>query len=299
MSQLITQRLAQARPVLLDGAMGTELDRRGVATTLPLWSAGALESAPAVVQAIHSDYIQAGAEVITTNTFRTHARNVGNPSKARRLTHRAVELAALARQEAHAPQQVWIAGSIAPLEDCYSPHLTPSAEECRREHDQMAQYLAEAEVDLLLIETMNTLHEALAAAQAAHATGLPFGVSFVLDEHYDLLSGEALALAIETIQPLGPSAFLVNCIPTAHIQAALARLRGLTDLPIGAYGNMGTPDAVVGWAAAADMPPAQYCHHAQAWVAAGAQIIGSCCGSQPAHTQALQHWREGATIKAL
>lgn len=299
MSTTITQRLAQPRPILLDGAMGTELDRRGVATTLPLWSAGALENAPEIVQAIHRDYILAGAEVITTNTFRTHARNVRNSAKAHALTQKAVELAQIARTEANMPHPIWIAGSVAPLEDCYSPQLTPHGGYCLREHSQMVTQLANAGVDFILIETMNTIHEAEAAALAARQNHLPFWVSFVLDEQFNLLSGEPLQRAIDTISPIEPSAFLVNCIPTAHIASALALLRSLTDLPIGAYGNMGTPDSVVGWASAQDMTPNHYCHHAQEWAQLGAQIIGSCCGSQPDHISALHRWLEKTTISTI
>lgn len=282
------QRLNNPKPLLLDGALGTEIERRGLPTTLPLWSAAALETNPGLVGRIHADYLQAGADIITTNTFRTHARNIGSPAQARHLTQRAVQLARAAR-DTHRPS-AWVAGSVAPLEDCYSPHLSPPAEDCRREHGQLIENLASAGVDLLLIETMNSLHEALAAAQAARETDLPFMISFVLNAEHDLLSGESLAATIEAINPYQPAAILINCIPTRHISSALKRLRPLTNLPIGAYGNMGTPDDVIGWASADDISPTDYCEQAAAWVELGAQIIGSCCGSQPSHTAALRRW---------
>jgi len=161
------------KPLVLDGAMGTELARRGVDTSQEEWSAAALETAPDVVRQVHIDYIRAGADIITTNTFRTHARSLQSSARAREWTHKAVRLA----QEAVGERSVYIAGSVAPLEDCYSPHLTPPVSYCLREHRELIHNLEG--VDLLLIETMNTVHEAAAAAQNAHAAGIPFVVSLV------------------------------------------------------------------------------------------------------------------------
>ena len=104
--------------VILDGPVGTELNARGVRTELPLWSAAANETHPEVVSAIHRDYAGAGATVHTTNTFRTRRRLM--PGRWRELTTRAVELARGAVPRSHR-----VAGSIAPLEDCYRPDLSP------------------------------------------------------------------------------------------------------------------------------------------------------------------------------
>ncbi|HLA44028.1 MAG TPA: homocysteine S-methyltransferase family protein [Aggregatilineales bacterium] len=279
-------RLAQEKPLLLDGATGTELTRRGVDTGLPLWSAGALESHPEVVRQIHLDYLNAGADIITTNTFRTHARNVRGSARAKQMTLKAVKLAREAVESTGT--DALIAGSVAPLEDCYSPHLTPPAGYCQREHMQMIENLAQGGVDFCLIETMNTIHEACAAASAARVMKIPFAVSYILDENQNLLSGEALQDAVNAIIPLEPSAILINCIPTRHISAALVALRGLTDLPLGAYGNMGTPEDVQGWAFEGHIEPDDYCEFAVEWLNIGAKIIGSCCGSSPAHTHSLR-----------
>ncbi len=280
------ERLHQSKPMVLDGAMGTELNRRGVDTGLPLWSANALRTAPDVVRQIHEDYLLAGADIITTNTFRTHARNIRNSAEAKRLTHLAVQLAQEAREQT--ARKAHIAGSVAPLEDCYSPHLTPHEGYCQREQAEIVQNLADAGVDLLLIETMNTVHEAVAAARPAHILKIPYVVSFVTNEQHHLLSGESLQRAVEAILPFEPAAFLVNCIPTRHLHETLQVLRQVTELPIGAYGNMGTPDDVTGWASADDMPPDLYCTHAMAWLGLGLKIVGSCCGSTPDHTAALR-----------
>lgn len=288
------ERLHQSKPLLLDGAMGTELTRRGVDTGLPLWSAGALVTHPEVVRQIHVDYLHAGADIITTNTFRTHARNIRNSAEAKRLTSLAVQLAKAAVAETG--KSAFVAGSVAPLEDCYSPHLTPHEGYCQREQAEMVSNLVEAGADILLIETMNTIHEAVAAARPAHILKIPYVVSFVTNENHDLLSGESVQKAVEAILPFEPAAFLINCIPTRHISEAVQVLRGCTDLPIGAYGNMGTPDDVMGWASADDMPPELYCVHADEWLSLGLKIIGSCCGSTPEHTAALRRLIDGELL---
>lgn len=285
--QTFVERLHQPVPLLLDGATGTELTRRGIPTPIPLWSAAALTSNPQAVQHIHLDYLQAGADIITTNTFRTHRRNVG--AEAGALTRLAVQLAQAA--VAQSGKRAYVAGSVAPLEDCYSPHLTPDEATCLREHAEIMQGLVG--VDVVLIETMNTRHEAAAAARIAHEMGLPFMVSFVLNEQYDLLSGESLPSAVEAIEIYNPTAYLINCIPTRHLETALHRLRSCTSRPIGAYGNMGTPEDVMGWAFEGELTPGDYCDHAATWLHAGAQIIGSCCGSSPEHTRALRRLLDG------
>jgi homocysteine S-methyltransferase len=280
------ERLTRPEPLVLDGATGTEINRRGVETTLPLWSAGALRTHPALVRDIHIDYLRAGADIITTNTFRTHAHNLGTMEEARRLTRLATELAQQAIEAVGQP--AFVAGSVAPLEECYAPELTPSEAYCQREQARIVHDLVESGVDLILIETMNTIYEARAAAEAARAEGVPFIVSFVLDEAGQVLSGETLPAAVESLAPLQPAALMINCIPTRKVEEPLKRLRGLTDRPIGAYGHMGLVDDDVGWTPDENMTPAHYGHQAAIWLALGAQIIGSCCGSTPAHTGALR-----------
>ncbi|HJW84596.1 MAG TPA: homocysteine S-methyltransferase family protein, partial [Anaerolineae bacterium] len=176
--------LAARELLILDGATGTELARRGVDTGLPLWSANGLIRAPDVVRAIHADYVRAGANIITTNTFRTHRRNLahaGLDHRARELTHLAVQIARDAIQLSNHPpnQPLFVAGSMSPLEDCYSPDRVPPDDQLRAEHCEIAEHLAEAGCDLLLVETMNTIREATLAAEAAKSTGLPVCVSFV------------------------------------------------------------------------------------------------------------------------
>lgn len=276
--------------LILDGAMGTELTRRGVDTHLPLWSAKALMDAPDVVAQIHADYVTAGAQVLTSNTFRTNVRALGKANlghRARELTFTAV---ALARQAAQAGANVKVAGSLAPVEDCYSPDLVPSEAELDAEHGELARNLADAGCDFILVETMNTIREAVAGAKAAAAIGLPFWVSFTLDSQNNLVSGESISAAVQAILPLQPQAMLVNCIPVAQISGALGLLRAALDgsnIPFGAYGNVGHVDDEVGWTLTHAVSPAAYAEAAQDWQRLGASIIGGCCGTLPAHIAQL------------
>ncbi len=306
------QRLFDPRPLLLDGATGTELNRRGVDTGLPLWSARALLQAPEVLRQVHADYLAAGAEVLTANTFRAHRRNLAHAG----LGHRAAELTALAVQlarEAILKSQIsnlqsqtsnlqspakrpisnlksptLVAGSLAPLEDCYSPELAPPQAACEREHAEMARNLAAAGVDFILIETMNTIREAQAAARAARATGLPFVVSFVCRSDGRLFSGETVTAAARALEPLGPALLGINCTPSASIGGPLAELRAATRLPLGAYANVGHTDDVQGWTLTDDVAPAEYAALGRDWLKLGLGLIGGCCGTAPAHIRALR-----------
>lgn len=283
----LRQRLQDGRPLLLDGPTGTELTRRGISTDLPLWSAGALLTAPEVVSAIHLDYVSCGAEIITTNTFRTHRRTLARAGLADR-TCELTQLATLLARSA-AGERAWVAGSMSPLEDCYRPDLTPPEADLVREHAQMAENLFASGVDLLLVETQPTSREAMAAARAAFETGLPVMVSFVCGGDGNLLSGEPLEEAVRRILPLSPIAVLVNCLPVDAAEVALLRMRDVAgDTPFGAYANVGYADPQQGWVNTDSVDPAVYAVHARAWLTLGARLIGGCCGTTPGHIRALR-----------
>lgn len=282
----LRDRIATGIPLLLDGPTGTELHRRGVSTELPLWSAHALFEAPDVLRTIHRDYLEAGAELITANTFRTHERNLavgGHAGEAASLTLEAVEIA-----REVAGRRAWVAGSQAPLEDCYEPDRTPDAVALDSEHGRMADYLAQAGVDAILVETMPTIREALAAVRAASSTGLPVLASFVCDSNGDLLSGESLRDAVAALLPFEPDALLVNCAPAPDLGRALAALRDAApDRTLGGYGNVGRPHPVHGWQATDAVAPEAYVRYVDEWLVLGAQIVGGCCGTTPDHTRAI------------
>jgi len=282
----LRERLAKGPPLLLDGATGTELERRGVPCELPLWSARALLDAPEVVAEIHAEYVAAGAEVLTADTFRTQRRTLaraGLGERARELTGRAVELARRAAEAA--PRRVWVAGSMAPLEDCWHPERVPDDVALAREHAEHAENLRAAGADLLCVETLGTRREALAALHAARASGLPTFASFACDAQGRLLSGEPLAEVLAALRPLAPLAVLVNCLPPSHVEPALAALRAC-GLPFGVYPNLGAPVAGAG-RRTEDLDPAALAALARRWVVAGARLVGGCCGTTPAHVRAL------------
>ena len=291
------QRLSDGSSLLLDGATGTELERQGVRSSLPLWSAHALIEAPELVRRVHADYATAGAELLTANTFRTQRRALGRGGcgeRAAELTALAVSLAREAADAADHP--VAVLGSAPPLEDCFDPGLVPDAEALADEHAEHARHLADAGVDGILIETMNTLREARAALHAAHAQKLPALLSFVCWRDARLLSGEPLADALASLRDGPPAAVLVNCLPVSNVDACLAPLAS-SGLPFGIYPNLGGPldepsdTAVV--RNREELAPDEFARHARGWLAAGARIVGGCCGTTPAHVASLAQLLRG------
>jgi S-methylmethionine-dependent homocysteine/selenocysteine methylase len=286
----LRERLGAGPPLLLDGATGTELERRGVRTGLPLWSTHALLEAPETLRAVHADYARAGAEVITANTFRTQGRTLLRAEPGLALAERDATLTAqavaLARQGVlDAGSGAWIAGSAPTLEDCYRPDLVPDPACLTAEHARHVANLVAAGVDLILVETMNSIREALAAGEAAAASGLPFVISFVSWRDARLLSGEGLAEAIEAVRTLSPLAVGVNCLPPSAVPPCLDVLRRAA-LPFGVYANLGEPEDETGFARSEDCPPARFASIAASWRDAGARFVGGCCGTTPAHIRA-------------
>ena len=285
-------RLSRKPSLILDGATGTELNRRGVDTGLPLWSANALltDEGTRVLQQIHMDYLLAGADIITTNTFRTHRRALtpsGNAERALELTRRAVDIAREAVAAVPSAMTRFVAGSISTLEDCYRPDLVPPDDQLRAEHSERVHHLLECGVDVFLIETINSIREASIIAKLATITGTPVIVSFVCDREGKILSGETLTGAARELLPLGIAAIGVNCGPTPDLAKPLAELQRACprDFPLIAYGNIGYADEAVGWVNTDAEEPAAYCAHAARWPA---KIVGGCCGTTPAHIAQLK-----------
>jgi len=292
----IRERLGSGAPLVLDAAMGSDLDRRGLPTSLPLWSAVGLLERPDLVRLIHRENLLAGADIITTDTFRTTAhtlRKAGiDPARAAELDALAVRLAAEARAEAGRPRAL-IAGSMAPLEDCYLPIFETPPQVALGEHRAQARNLAAAGVDLIMVETMPTVAEAEIALRAAVETGRPATVGLVCampdrGKSVRLLSGETLNEAVGRVSPLGPAVIFANCAAPAVITAALRELRQLTEAPIGAYANVGHVDDKRGWTPDGGISGELYAEHAAEWIALGARVVGGCCGTHPQHTAALR-----------
>lgn len=277
-------RLA-GRPLLLDAALGTELSRRGAPSAPPLWSARAVLERPDLILDVHRENVAAGAEVLTAGTFRTQPALLGDA--AREATRRAV---ALARESAAARPGVLVAGSVAPVADCWRPDLVPGDEELDRLHALHAEALADAGADLLLLETFGTAREWRAAARAAGTTGLPVVACATTRADGALLSGEPLAGAARALLdlPRAPAALGVNCVPARRLAASLAVLAAAAPgLPLAAYGNAGLPLDEAAGLFEEPIGPDDYAGAALAWVALGARLVGGCCGTGATHVAAL------------
>ncbi|MCI0351985.1 MAG: homocysteine S-methyltransferase family protein, partial [Acidobacteriales bacterium] len=259
--------------------LGTELEARGVPIPpIPWWTAWALKHRPDAVSELHRDYAHAGATVHTTCTFRTRRRNLGDEWES--LAARAVKLA-----RDSVPPQHRIAGGVAPLEDCYRPDLSPG-EQGREEHRELARLLASEGVDLLLCETFSHVGEALAAVEECVATGVETWVSFTSGPENNLLTLENVATGAEEAVRRGARAVLINCIPATKTLPYVERIATL-GVPYGAYANAGAPDEGLGWDAGSNGARA-YADLAALWIEAGATLIGSCCGTSPAHIAELK-----------
>ncbi|HJP00486.1 MAG TPA: homocysteine S-methyltransferase family protein [Planctomycetota bacterium] len=270
---------------LLDGPMGTQLLARGIPTPLPAWSANALIREPEAVADLHRDYAAAGATVHTSNTFRTRSELF--PERWEELSRLAVSLARDA-----VPSGQRVAGSIAPLADCYRPDLSPAEEQpeqTRAEHGRLARVLAEAGCDLLLCESFPHPGEGLLAVEAAVQTGVETWCAFTPGWDASLLTPRTLADAARGALDRGAVAVLVNCLPIARGLAyveALAQAVAGRDAAFGCYANAGVPDEQVGWAPSAPQIES-HTRAAADWIDAGATIVGGCCGTSPEHIAAL------------
>jgi len=281
--------------LLLDGATGTELQRRGLDVDLPAWSAKALldERGRATLTEVHAEYARAGADLLTTATFRTTPRSLaawGAAARWRLLNQRAVD-AARAGAAAAPERPPRVAGSIAPLEDCYRVDLVPPQADALREHLTQADLLARLGVDLLLIETMNTAREARAAVAAARLVGIDALLSLCPGPDRTLLSGEPLREAIPPLLDAGGGrvrGVLLNCAAPDVLAVAAPALAAIAaGLPYGVSAHLGEPDPVTGWRLPPSQDPEAYADWMTPIVDAGATLIGGCCGTTPAHIRAL------------
>ncbi|HEX7253630.1 MAG TPA: homocysteine S-methyltransferase family protein, partial [Thermoanaerobaculia bacterium] len=233
---------------------------------------------------------------LTANTFRTHRRSLakeGLGSRSRELTRKAV---ALARQAA--PQDAFVAGSLSPREDCYRPDLVPLTEALASEHEDQAQALLDAGVDGILIETMNSVRELTASVRASKATGLPVIASMITDGSGRLLSGETIESAVHALGRDWPDALSINCVPARRLAVDLRRLvSAAPGLPLAAYGNLGPPSDPEGLHFTDAIDPAEFASLAMDWLEIGARMLGGCCGTTAAHTEAIAS-RLGRPLRA-
>lgn len=281
-------RLHAGQVLVADGATGTNLQQRGLArgVSSERW---VLEN-PEQIVALHRDFIEAGSDLILTSTFGAttiRLEQSGLAERAAEVNRQAVALARRAASQAGAAALV--AASIGPTGHLIKP-LGPLEEDAAvAAFVAQAQVLAEAGVDLFVIETQFDLTEAKAALRAVRSvSSLPVVVSFSYDRGTRTMMGVRPSVMAAELADCGANVFGINCGRSLEDNfKALGELRAATQLPIWFKPNAGLPvldkDANPTYTVSPDQMGAQ----ASTWVAAGAQIVGGCCGTSPAHLAAI------------
>ena len=276
--------------VLLDGGMGQELIARSAHPPSPLWSANVMMQEPDIVEAVHREYIKAGATVLTLNAYSATPERLARDASEELfepLQAKALEIAQVAR----VGRQVTVAGCLPPLFGSYHPEKAPDFDVCFATYQRVVKQQADG-VDVFLCETLSSVREVKAAVAAGVESGKPVwcGMSVLDQDGTKLRSGEALQDAAQAAKDAGASALLINCSwPEAVTQGQVVLAK--FGLPHGGYANGFTnaaADLALGGTVdqmgkRTDLGPDQYADHAMAWISAGATIVGGCCEVGPAH----------------
>jgi homocysteine S-methyltransferase len=299
----LTERLENNEILLLDGGVSTEIRRRGVTLDENVWSGLATKTHPDQVREVHEDYIAAGAQVITANTYSTarhvlESINLGHESKL--LNFKSVQLAREARDRV-AREEVYIAGSMSSMPPLTSHREVAIDGHVESSYQELAEVLAEAGVDLIIAEMMRDIENASIVIKAAVSTGLPvwIGYSAMLADNGvdvrslrwknrdDTTSAHDFGDMVETLKPLGGQAAGIMHTRVEDTAAALAVLRRHWDGPTLAYAETGElvlPD----WRYEEVISPQGYAAQIEAWIRDyRVQIVGGCCGTGPEHIRAL------------
>lgn len=282
--------------LIIDGGTGSELQRRGVAMDANAWSGSAALEHEALLRQIHRDYILAGAEVITANTFGTTRfvlASAGLDEEFERINRRAMRAARDARDDA-ATGPVAIAGSLSCLPPGNDPAAYPEPYEELDAYRELAELLAAEGADLIALEMMeDTVHARMAMAAAVEA-GLPvwLGVSTRMSEAGDRLVGfdfpeTPLADPLEALIPMQPAVVNVMHTPPEAVGPALNELKRRWDGPCGVYPELGDFEAP-DWQFSQQLTPGEFVSLATEWVRQGARLLGGCCGTLPEHILALK-----------
>jgi methionine synthase I (cobalamin-dependent)/5,10-methylenetetrahydrofolate reductase len=272
---------------LCDGAMGTLLYAKGVFINRCYDELNL--SQPDLIRAIHHDYLQAGAEIIETNTFGANSFRLARHSIADKVRDINRTGARLAREAAKS-FDVWVAGSVGPLGTRIEPLGKTSFEEARQAFREQIQALAEGGVDVLMLETfgyLEELHQAMLAAKDVGAK-LPLIAQVTIDEDGNCLDGADPATFVPRLEDWGADVIGCNCSvgPVAMLDA-VERVRALTSLPLSAQPNAGIPRSVEGRNIYL-CSPEYMASYARKFVAAGARIVGGCCGTTPDHIRVMK-----------
>jgi len=292
--------------IIGDGAMGTELRRRGVEVPShveSIWSALALKEATSTVEEIHIDYIEAGSDYITINNYAVtrpilSRDNLDNELES--LTIKSIEIAKEALLKTKR-SDVKILGSLPPLETSYRADLILKEEEMNKQYSEIANILKD-KVDIIICETMASALEAKCALKAALETNMPVWVSWTLhgDVRNTLPSGETVNQAFLELNGLEPDAYLINCCAANLVTPSIKALKELTDVPIGGYANaenviLNTTNSNLKlaaerhWDSAIEINEKAYLEEARLWIKEGASIVGGCCRTKPSYIKELSN----------
>lgn len=290
MTESFRDVLARGEILVADGATGTNYQARGLerGQAPEQW----LYEQPDKVTQLHRDFVQAGANIILTNTFGATAvrlAHAGLENDAAQVNQRAVELARRAIQGAARSERVWVAGSLGPSGQLLEPFGTLTREEAVAQFAAQAQALAQGGVDLLIIETQFDMGEATAAFEGARSVcDLPIIVSFSFDMGTNTMMGLKAAQVAQEITALGADMVGVNCGRSLDENLVnLQEMRAATQLPLWMKPNAGLPRMTDDDVAIYDVTPEMMGRAAEQWLAAGAQIVGGCCGTSPEHLHAI------------
>jgi S-methylmethionine-dependent homocysteine/selenocysteine methylase/SAM-dependent methyltransferase len=305
----VEQLLAEGKPVILDGGNATELssDEAGELrdSDRGLWGTDALYRAPHAVLDVHRRYVAAGGDVISTNTWAILAAAELEPGRAG-LTHW-LDVARLGIRLARRAVDEGDGAGVGAV--AFSVNGDVSSEERLASLRLLGRVFEEDPPDLLLLETMSLIREdfTVRTLEAALETGLPVWLSFrrcrhgvcgVYGQHWGGPEGDLFGRAAKRFEELGAGALLINCLPPEHVEGMLPWLRDFTDLPLGVYPNLGY-FSDWGWRFDDRVGPAEYADLAARWREQGAQIVGGCCGTSPAHIAAARQRLAGTTAGRL
>ena len=286
MADDLLTRIKQS-PILCDGAMGTLLYAKGIFINRSYDELNL--SQPDLIRAIHHDYLQAGAEIIETNTFGANSFRLARHSLADKVRDVNLAGARLAREAAKS-FDVRVAGSVGPLGTRIEPLGKTSFEEAREAFRHQIEALVEGGVDLLILETfgyLEEIHQAMLAARDVTKT-LPLVAQVTIDEDGNCLDGADPETFAPKLAEWGADVIGCNCSigPVAMLDA-IERVRAVTSLPLAAQPNAGMPRSVEGRNIYL-CSPEYMASYARKFVAAGVRLVGGCCGTTPDHIRAMK-----------
>ncbi len=292
----IRQKLARGETIILDGATGTDIQRRGVPMSSSTWCADANVTHPQVVREVHEDYIKAGADIIIANTFATSAllfNALGRDDELLEIDRAAVAIA----RDAAKGHKVAVAGSmstmrpVVPGSDRTSKQQEWPEARARALFKRKAENLAAAGVDLIMMEMMRDQDYSVWATEAALATGLPVWIGISVERHGNQLTGfgredQPLDGVARALASLKPDVISIMHTSPNDTDEAIDVLRRYWKGPIGAYPESGyfkMPE----WTFVDIIPPEELVRKSKAWRKKGVSAFGGCCGLGPEHIRAL------------